>query len=238
MEIVYNYDTDACAKDDIPDEGARAFRDSQGMVHLIDSHHINLDMTGTSLNNVKRECRNLYENSGSADPSMFDDMGWLESFYTLDGKTIHALVSHDYHPGRHKVNCGGVANDPNNCWWSTITQATSTDGGKSFTSPPPGVARWVAGAPYKFDPSHTGPAGAFVASNIIPYQGAYYAFVSVGGAYDQRIGDCLMRTTTLGVADSWRAWDRKDFRVQFAYPYTTPNLDSKAHVCEPKAPEC
>jgi hypothetical protein len=241
MQVVFNHDKDGCENWDIPDAGARAFRDADGKVHLIDSGTENFAMVGDSLNTVKRVCKGTYKNGGSADPSTFNDLGWLESFYTLDGKTIHALVSHDYHPDRHRIRCGASLNENgagsvDQCWWSTITQATSTDGGKSFTSPPPGVSRWVAGAPYKFDSDHTGPVGAFVVSNIVPFQGQYYVFVSVGGTHEQQRGVCIMRTATLGVPDSWRAWDGKDFTVQFADPYTTPNLKPKEHVCEPVAP--
>lgn len=235
IEIVFDHDKDACENWDIPDEGARAFRDFKGDVHLMDSGAENRDMIGKSLNSVKRTCAQTYRNSHSSDPSTFDNAGWLETFYTTDGKTIYALISHDYHPWVHKLPCAGKLKDTSHCWYSNITYAVSHDGGATYTSPPSGEPRFVAGSAHKFDPQHPGSVGAFVVSNIIQLKGWYYVFVSVGGAYEQVAGDCLMRTKTLDKPSSWRAWDGKDFSVQFADPYAR-ELNPNQHVCRPVAP--
>jgi hypothetical protein len=240
FEVVFKHSTSACQPDDVPDDGARAFRDSSNTVHLIASGYTNLAMVGPSLDKVKRVCTPMYQDSKSADPSRFDDLGWLESFYTLDGSTIFGLVSHDYHPSRHHLTCGkSTAPASDTCWYSDVTFAVSHNGGKSFTSPPPGPGRLVAGAPYKFDPNHTSPAGAFVVSNIVswpksPYgKDAYFVFISVAADGAQKGGTCLLRTTTLNDPHSWRAWDGRDFTVSFIDPYTTPVFDPAKHVCEP-----
>jgi hypothetical protein len=236
LQTVFRWATDKCSTDDIPDDGARAFRDSTGLVHLIASHYINWAMTGKDLNHVKKNCTTIYRDSGSPDPQKFDDMGWLESEYTPDGKNVYGLVSMDYHPSRHGLPCasrpGGY-----DCWYSTIVYASSTDGGYHFTSPPPGAARFIAGSPYQFDPNQPQPAGSFVASNIIERDGAYYAFISESQDRAQKGGSCLMRTETLDRPNSWRAWDGKAFTVQFVDPYVTPVMTAAKHVCEPVSPQ-
>jgi hypothetical protein len=232
IETVFRWQTDRCSADDIPDDGAHAFRDFNGTVHLIASHYINWAFTGKSLNQVRKDCQVIYQDRGSADPSAFDDAGWLESVYTLDGRTVYGLVSLDFHPQRHNLPCASQV-PAESCWYSTITQATSTDGGFHFKSPQPGVARMVATSPYKFDPTHPGPAGVFVVSNTISYKGTYYAFISTSADRAQKGGDCLMRTENLAAANAWRAWDGTGFNVRFVDPYTTPVMTAALHVCEP-----
>jgi hypothetical protein len=235
LETVFRWQSDKCSTDDIPDDGARAFRDASGLVHLIASHYINWAMTGRDLNHVRKNCAPIYRTGGSSDPSKFDDAGWLESEYTPDGKNVFGLVSLDYHPGRHGLPCAILPG--NDCWYGTIVYAQSTDGGYHFTSPPPGAARFVAGSPYRFDPAHPQPAGSFVVSNIIERGGAYYAFVSEAEDRAQKGGACLIRTETLDRANSWRAWDGKDFTVQFVDPYVTPVMTAAKHVCQPVSPQ-
>lgn len=239
-EVVFSYNTQACSAGDIPDEGARAWRDSSGMVHLMASGTTNLQMIGTTLDSVKRQCTATYQDSGSADPSRFDDAGWLETFYTIDGRTVYGFVSHDYHPGRHNLPCASSpadTSDKDNCWYSNIISASSVDGGYTFTSPPPGVLRFVAGAPYVFDSTHTATTGALVPSNIVAFDGAYYMLLGVANDRAQVGGDCLLRTTNLSDPASWRAWDGNGFSMQFMDPYTTPNLDPTIHVCTPVSPQ-
>lgn len=236
FEVVFKHSISACQPDDVPDDGARAFRDSSNIVHLIASGFTNFAMVGPSLNKVKRVCTPIYQDNKSADPSRFDDLGWLESFYTLDGTTIFGLVSHDYHPSRHQLPCGHAISPNDPCWYSNVTFALSQNGGKSFSSPAPGTARFVAGAPYKFDPNHTSPVGAFVISNIVSVKDAFYVFVSVAADGAQKGGTCLLRTTALDDPHSWRAWDSHNFAVSFVDPYTTPVFDPAKHVCEPIDP--
>jgi hypothetical protein len=238
--IVYDYSTAHCDLQDIPDDGARAFYDADGDVHLIASHSRNRQMIGTTLDNVVQQCPVIYENDSSGDPSLFDDQGWLESYYTLDGNTIYALISLDYHPYRHSLPCDGSTTNEN-CWYSTITAATSPDKGYHFISPAPGVSRFVAGAPVKFDISYpnppgsndnTAPEGAFVPTNILQLNGLYYMLVQqnpntlVTGGAVQSLGDCVMQTNNLADPTAWRAWDGTGFNIQFQDPYTTPGIAS------------
>ena len=49
---VFDWSTNKCGDDDIPDQPARAFRDSSGQVSLIDSHHTVRRALGSTLGTV------------------------------------------------------------------------------------------------------------------------------------------------------------------------------------------
>jgi hypothetical protein len=231
---VFDYATMRCDAQDIPDEGARAFRDYQGSIHLSASHSINRQMVGATLDTVTERCPITYKNDNTGDPSQYDDAGWLETYYTFDGNTIYSLNSQDYHPYRHPSfpQCAGSPSNVN-CWYSAIVSATSKDGGYNFTSPPPGQARFVAGAAVVFDPTDTATVGALIPSNIIPLNGAYYMFLGVQKYAGTSIGNCLLRTTDLADPTAWRAWDGAGFNIQFLDPYTHSGLTPAQHECTP-----
>ena len=81
---------------DVPDAPARAFRDADGKVQLIATHFINRRMVGDTLNSVKQDCNIIMDSHKNPDPSQFNDREWITSVYTLDGKTIYALVHNEY----------------------------------------------------------------------------------------------------------------------------------------------
>ena len=232
MQTVFQYSTMACDSQDIPDDAARAFRDYMGVVHLIASHSINRAMTGPDVNHVQQLCNIIYEDSNSADPSTFDDMGWLETYYTEDGINVYAMVALDYHPYRHNLPCGTTPADADNCWYGTDIAATSSDGGYSFVSPAQGAPRLIAGSPYQFDSTYTATSGAFVPSNIVKRtDGYYYVVVSMVGRGVQKTGDCVLRTQNLADPQSWRAWDGTGYTIQFVDPYPTPPANPAANAC-------
>ena len=231
METIVNHKKDACNEVDIPDEAAHAWRDASGTVRLIASHHENLELSGPDLNHLKSTCKLAYAAGGSAHPEDFNDMGWIESVYTTDGKTIHGIVSMDYHPLRHHLPCSEPKGDP--CWYSVLTQVDSHDGGRSFTAPVPGASRFIAGAPYQFDPQHPEVVGALVPTQMVTWNGYVYAFFSMAGSRDQKTGDCLVRTKDPADPAGWRAWDGAGFNVQFIDPYPKPLANPVAHTCQP-----
>ncbi|PZF82624.1 hypothetical protein [Jiangella anatolica] len=233
QEIVFDYGDDACATIDLPDAAARAFRDSSGDVHLIATHYQHWASIGPSLNAVERDCGHMIYAAGANPlPETFDNRGWLESFYTLDGDTIHGLVAMDYHPDHYTGLDCSVQDE---CWYGTTVQATSTDGGYSFTSPPTGTPRFIAGPDVPFDAASPDRVGTFVPSTIVEGPGGYlYATLS----YDRPSGEgsCLIRTLPqdLGNPASWRAWDGTGFGVQFSSPYA-PGTEPGDNDCAPVA---
>jgi len=95
-EIVFDWTTDRCDMLDIPDLPARAFRDADGKVQLIATHHTNRRMIGDTLDSVKRDCNIIMNSHKDTDPSKFNYSEWLSAVYTLDGNTIYTLVHNEY----------------------------------------------------------------------------------------------------------------------------------------------
>ena len=227
------FDTrNACEKIDIPDASARAFRDEHGTVHLIATHFAARAMTGSSLDNVKHDCRVIYRAPEDTDPSHFQYENWLYSFYTIDGRRIAALVHSEYHGEATADGCATPA-EPNNCWWNTVTFAQSFDGGDSFAEPQPPL-NLVASVPYRYLVGNRASAyGYYQPTNILKVGVYYYAMINDWPYKAQKYGPCLMRTESLFNPSSWRAWDGKDFTIRFVNPYTDSQANPEQHVCEP-----
>ncbi|MBB5789350.1 hypothetical protein [Jiangella mangrovi] len=229
METAFDYGTERCNTLDLPDAAARAFRDSSGDVHLIATHYLHWASIGSSLNSVTRDCAHMiYAAGANSNPATYDNRGWLETFWTEDGDTIHGLVAMDYHPEHYGLTCATSGD----CWYGTTVQATSTDGGYSFTSPAQGTPRFVAGAPYQFDSTLPETLGTFVPSNIVDGGDGYlYATLSFERRAPATDGTCLIRTDDIADPAAWRAWGWSGFTVQFASPYPTAPSIPSAHEC-------
>jgi hypothetical protein len=235
VEPLYHYRRDACDPHDLPDVPARAFRDAQGKIHLLATNYIHRAMVGDSFAALKKQCDVVYKPGAQPQPQLYDDKAWLEAFYTLDGITIHALVSADYHEYRHSKDCPFGA-DTNRCWYNVITAAVSTDGGRSFRTLLEPPAHYVAGPQVKFDLHSERSVGFFTTSNIVHYRGHYYTLAYTGGGFaQQRRGNCVLRTATLEDPASWRAWDGQGYTYTFKDAYKTGDRPDDAG-CTPVAP--
>ena len=228
-EVIFKHRNQACETWDIPDAATRAFRDARGRVHLFAASSKNQAFVGATLATITHDCDVTYMAGQSDKPADFDDEGWLESFYTIDGKTVFGLVSMDYHPGRHGLPC--VA-DKGACWYSAITWAVSTDGGDHFSSPS-APTRFVAGPIGRFDDRHPRPRGALVPTNIVRKDGHFYVLISFALDSEQKGGDCLFRTANLADPQSWKAWDGLGFNVAFVSPYGGRDAASLRQPCVP-----
>src|SRR5688500_5225135 len=89
---VFDWTTQKCASDDIPDQPTRAFRDSTGQVVLINSHHTVRRKTGPALDSVVHRCSILIGSGKSSDPSTYDNREWLATTYTPNGTNVYALM--------------------------------------------------------------------------------------------------------------------------------------------------
>jgi hypothetical protein len=177
-EVVFDYTRDRCDEVDIPDAPARVFRDAQGRLQLIASHHMARRMIGTSLDAMVRDCRVVLSSHGSARPERFDDSEWLMAPYTLDGRTIHALVHMEYHGQDHgPAQCPSGRNDL--CWYDAITLAVSRDGGATYTHAEP-PAHVVAAPPWEYRPDNAG-LGLRGLSTLVhnPADGFYSAMIGL-----------------------------------------------------------
>lgn len=216
-ETVFDWDRDACNPDDTPDLPARAFRDANGLVHLISGHFYNRWFSGRGLNQVRRRCDVVLSSSFDADPAKFNDREWISSLYTKDGQTVFALVHNEYQGNTHGGRlCSSMSYFK--CWYNAVTLAVSRDGGRTF-SQPLAPSHLVAAIPQRYRPNG-GQAGLFSPTNIVHRRsdGFYYSMVHVA-RYDGQRGVCLMRTKRLAVPNSWRAWDGNGFDVAPMSPY-------------------
>ncbi len=229
-QVVFDWSTDACGPLDYPDAPARAFRDVEGRTQLIASHFDNRRMVGPDLDQLTHECDVIMDSGRNADPARFDDREWIHSTYTLDGKTVYALVHEEYQGQQHQAGCG--PSDYRTCWYNAVTLATSDDAGDTYGQGP--ATGLVASIPYQYE-AGAGPVGVFNPSNIVrnPKDGYLYALVHTRPYRAQGWGTCVMRTTDLADPSAWRAWSGRSFSVRFIDPYTNTTADPKAHVCKP-----
>ena len=93
---VFDWTTQKCASDDIPDQPTRAFRDSTGQVVLINSHHTVRRYTGPALDSVVHRCPILIGSGKSSDPSRYDNREWLATMYTPNGTNVYAIIHAEY----------------------------------------------------------------------------------------------------------------------------------------------
>lgn len=239
-QSAFDWTTQRCDDDDYPDAPARAFRDAQNRVQLVAGAPANRRMRGSSLVTAVRECPVVMASHGNPDPSAYDDLEWIGSTWTADGRTIDALVHDEYRGNLVPMMCPSLSYPK--CWYNAITAARSTDRGGSYVHAAP-PAQLVAAVPYRYV-ADSGPYGVFDPGNIIRTQrpgdtaASYYAMVHVEdypkGAPVQHAGACLMRTGNLADPSSWRAWDGTSFAVRFVNPYLDSG-DPAGHVCAPVA---
>jgi hypothetical protein len=230
-EIVFDWTTDRCEMEDIPDLPARAFRDADGKVQLIATHFINRRMIGDDLASVKRDCNVIMASDMDADPSEYNDKEWISAVYTLDGVNIHALVHNEFQGNTHPGMC--PSGNYFDCWYNSITYASSMDMGLTYTHAQAPQHR-VANVPYKYV-AGDGPYGIFGGSNIIRNRkdGYYYMLLHLEAYGEQDWGVGVIRTQTLEDPESWRCWDGEGFNATFIDPYTEENYDPADHICEP-----
>jgi hypothetical protein len=226
--MVFDKSAQGCEPDDIPDTPARAFKDSSNNIQLLSTHFFNYrNISTTTLDGTyTHPCTRIMTPTNSSTHSSFDNKEWLGSPWTPDGTKVYALVHNEYQGQTFQSGCGDYQYQ---CWWNSITSATSTDAGASYTNTSPG--HLVATPPFQF--SKDGPEGYFTPSNIVKTgDGWFYAMFRSNEKLPQQLGTCLMRTRDLSDPTSWRAWNGSSFSVRFANPYLE-SINPADHVCAP-----
>jgi hypothetical protein len=228
-EVVFDWTTEHCIPENIPDLAARAFRDASGTVHLILSHHANYQMLGPDLDHVKVDCNEIFGSDQDADPSHFNDEEWIASPYTEDGQTIYALVHDEYQGHTHPGQC--PSGDYFDCLDTSLTVAVSRDGGNTYEDALPPPADLVATLPSAYQ-AGAGPFGIRNPSNIIKGKdGYYYAYMNISQYLNQQQWVCAMRTQDLSDPKSWRFWDGSGFNGEFIDPYAQKGSTPGYHAC-------
>ena len=218
-EIVFDHARDACEMSDVPDVPARAFRAADGTIRLIASHWTNRAMAGATLDSLRHSCDIVFEGGGNDDPqpSMTGAGSSAPIRWTAKPSTPWSITSST---ATNALPCAPPGKYMD-CWYNTITYAVSTDGGRSFKAPP-GPERFVAGVPYRYDPTRGQRSGLFNPSNIVRRGDYFHTMMTSAPQGGQKAGVCLMRTDRLDDPAAWRGWDGRDFTVRFTDPYRAP----------------
>ena len=228
-QTVYSSVRDACDGDDVPDANARAFREADGGIVLFAMHMKNRALRGPDFDHLKIECRPPLESKGEADPARYDDASWVTATWTEDGKSVAALIHHEYRANSHPGRC--TSKEYLACWYNTILAASSKDGGRSFERASPPVV--VAAPPFRQDVGQGRHRGFFNPSNIFGDGRHRYMMTSSTGWDGQPFGPCLFRTDTPEKPDSWRAFDGRGFSIRYADPYRSDAKPARCQVIEP-----
>jgi hypothetical protein len=235
--VPFDWSVQKCTNDDIPDQPARAFREANGTINFVDSHHTVWRSTTTNLTTLSHRCSPVVMNShNNTDPSMYDDKEWIGSTWTPDGTTVYGIIHSEYQgwrhaPGGYCIRSGEPFSDRAKCWQNALTLAKSTNGGSTFshTTAP---THLVAGSPTRWERGN-GPLGFFQPSHIVRAQdGWHYMMARVMNTGPQPLGSCLMRTRNVADPTAWRGWSGTGFTVTFPSPYLN-TLDPAEHVCQP-----
>lgn len=235
-EVVFDWTTDRCRKENLADLASRAFRGADEQVQFILSHFTSFRMVGPDFDNLKVDCNPIFSSHYGSDPSLFEDNEWLAAPYTEDGQTIYALVHDEYEGHMHPGQCKKDYWD-GTCWYGNLTLVVSTDGGKTYLHIAKPPAQRFAGLPYRYEPD-AGPYGIFGPSNIIKGKDGYYynlGQVQYYGNLDQ--GVCLMRTDDLSDPQAWRYWNGNAFEGRFVDPYIEDIPNPTDFVCLPLDPQ-
>lgn len=228
-EIVFDWTTDRCEPENIPDIAARAFRDAEDQVQLWIGHYVNYRMIGPDLNHLEPDCTLLMRADFDPDPSQFNDSEWLAAPYTEDGNTIYAVVHNEYRGDTHTSARPGQcpSGDRLTCLDTSVTMVISEDGGDSYRDILEPPNHMIATMPYVFNDRGV-PSGLRQPSNIIRgSNGYFYVFTNISDypPIETQFPPqwvCVMRTNDISDPASWRFWDGEAFGGRFVNPYVDP----------------
>ncbi len=167
-------------------------------------------------------------------PSAFQDKEWLFSPYTIDGRTVFALIHDEYQGYTRPDLC--VARTNVRCWYNAVTLARSDDLGATFRHARPAPNHLVAEVPYRFEREPA--AIRHLPAEQHRQEGRLLLLAGDHdrGTESRSSGTCVMRTKRLDDPTSWRAWDGDGYDVSFVDPYRE-QVDDADHVCEPASPD-
>lgn len=238
-EMVFDWTTDQCEPEHIPDIAPRAIRDADGRVQLTIGHYVNYRMTGPSLDELTTDCSTvLLDSDYDPDPAQFNDSEWIAAPYTLDGETVYAIAHNEYRGDTHRAErpeqCPSGQRLP--CLDTSFTMLVSTDGGDTYRDIVAAPGHLVATLPYVYR-DDTVPSGIRQPSNIV--RGPDDFFYLFGNISDQPAEEqwvCAMRTDDLADPASWRAWNGEAWAGDWLDPYREGESTAK-DICAPLAPE-
>lgn len=242
-EIVYDWSVKKCTNLDIPDNPARFFRTASGIT-LIAANAPNVyiaksaNFTATNLNNghvCPPTAPVSLVSTNNLEAYSFDNYEWLWSTYK-EGSTVHAIVHNEFHDGHAYADPPCKTGDPtpsNKCWYNTLTYASSTNDGTTFTQPSSPTAKLIAAGPDPWNYAAITTPTPLTSYEFYGYQGGtsiikrsdgyyydiFYRELNPNGGTGLDPGYCIMRTNNLSDPSSWRAWDGKAYTITLSAPY-------------------
>jgi hypothetical protein len=96
-QVVFDWATQRCGDDEHPDLPVRAFRDADGMIQMSISSPTNYRLIGPDFDSLEPDCTPTLISANDRDPSHYNTWDWMGATYTLDGKTIYAIIHNEYH---------------------------------------------------------------------------------------------------------------------------------------------
>lgn len=215
-QVIFNYSTQACDTNDVPDVPARAFRDSSGFVNLFASHYTTRRSTGSTLDNVLHECPVNYSSHDDVSQLDYRYHEWAAAPYTLDGQSVISIIHSEWYGMLVDPNCQSQQDG----WVNALALALSTDQGATFAQPKDYLIRYpttVWDNSFPCSPGNYTRYGDFNPTNIFTDGQYYYAYFTYITEPDpphlsQQFA-CLMRAKYeyLGLASLWEVWTGKDF---------------------------
>eukprot|EP01050_Picozoa_sp_SAG11_P003940 SAG11_NODE_237_length_11835_cov_11.023347_4_plen_1312_part_00 len=260
LSVWFNQSQDGCNGRDTPDQSLVGFRRLDGTVVAFSGDDDATQtgsgfyaMSGPSLTELSRDCEAAVLHGGNrsspqfADPSIFPHSVWLSAVWSEDGKTVHGLAHDEYHP--KTCPAGDV------CWYTTVLQVLSTDGGRSFTytttaDNPRGIAL-SSPVPYRSSPREENRPQGIPNHHLVqdPRDGNIYVLASCGenallpsdktwpGLGGPRPGaHCVYRTTPDRIGkglSAWRGWDGHGFDATVVDPYASPTPSTVGRLPAP-----
>ena len=229
--MVFDWSVSNCESNDIPDEAARAFRDSSGQDPALATHFVNYRrIADTTLDGpYTHPCTKTMSSSNSAEPVDVQHEG--VAGLAVDPRRDRRLRARPHGvPGRANY-LSGCTTYGYQCWWNSITSAVSTDSGATFTQP---RSRQPRGHDAVSDDEGRAPTATSPrATSCVSGDGWFYAMFRANAKGAQQMGTCLMRTRDLSDPRVWRAWNGSTFSVRFVNPYLVTGLNPADHVCAP-----
>ncbi|WP_454618240.1 hypothetical protein [Bradyrhizobium cenepequi] len=210
-QVVYQWSTQRCSDDFIPDSPARAFRRRDNSIALIAAHYNNQFLVGSSFADLKPDCLVSSFGSESKDAAAFDTRYWIQAFVPSNENVI-ALASHEFSGYRHH-QCMVNSAKPASCWFSSILALVPEGQSLHFNFPRDPKAKSVAIPPRGYDPNRGKRYGFFTTSNVVVKDG--FAYVFIWAELDSKPRNCLFRAPLDNVLGNWISYRNGSFSQPF-----------------------
>lgn len=196
-----------CSENDAPDTPARAFQINGKVTLIAGAQHENFRKTGPSLENLSPDCTPILASRKDPSTVAYADEEWIHSTYASNTNVL-ALLHVEYRGDKHRQESGCTRGTYQQCWWNTVTTATSTNGGLTFTRPENPATRPVIRNNFPYQPMVGHAYGFMNPSNLIEDNGYLYTFIYNRQQTNQKEGNYLVRHADNGnwTDGNWQVW--------------------------------